>query len=73
VRFVLLLAWETLLPTCRPLPVSSQTRDMVSILIFGRASRRPEERRPLAARARFVNAASHQRQQPNSNIRVDDP
>src|SRR5688500_11792507 len=30
VRFVLLLAWETLLPTCRPLPVSSQTRDMVS-------------------------------------------
>src|SRR6185437_5935425 len=34
VRFVLLLAWETLLPTCRPLPVSSQTRDMVSILIF---------------------------------------
>src|SRR6476646_4605007 len=38
VRFVLLLAWATLLPTCRPLPVSSQTRDMVSILIFsGRA------------------------------------
>src|SRR5437764_3930832 len=33
VRFVLLLAWETLLPTCRPLPVSSQTRDMVLILI----------------------------------------
>src|SRR3954453_12699713 len=29
VRLVLLLAWETLLPTCRPLPVSSQTRDMV--------------------------------------------
>jgi hypothetical protein len=28
VRLVLLLAWETLLPTCRPLPVSSQTRDM---------------------------------------------
>jgi hypothetical protein len=27
------LAWETLLPTCRPLPVSSQTRDMVLILI----------------------------------------
>jgi len=25
----LLLAWETLFPTCRPLPVSSQTRDMV--------------------------------------------
>jgi hypothetical protein len=34
VRFVLLLAWETLLPTCRPLPVSSQTRDMVFILIL---------------------------------------
>src|SRR4051794_15183648 len=29
VRLVLLLAWETLLPTCRPLPVSSHTRDMV--------------------------------------------
>src|SRR5258708_25489676 len=29
VRLVLLLAWETLFPTCRPLPVSSQTRDMV--------------------------------------------
>ena len=34
VRLVLLLAWETLLPTCRPLPVSSQTRDMVFILIL---------------------------------------
>src|SRR4051794_33513640 len=34
VRFVLLLAWETLCPTCRPLPVSSQTRDMVFFLIF---------------------------------------
>jgi len=29
----LLLAWETLCPTCRPLPVSSQTRDMVKILM----------------------------------------
>src|SRR5438552_1758099 len=29
VRLVLLLAWETLFPTCRPLPVSSHTRDMV--------------------------------------------
>jgi hypothetical protein len=29
----LLLAWETLLPTCRPLPVSSQTRDIGHILI----------------------------------------
>src|SRR6266550_8876093 len=29
VRLVLLLAWETLFPTSRPLPVSSQTRDMV--------------------------------------------
>src|SRR5205085_9942602 len=47
VRFVLLLAWETLLPTCRPLPVSSQTRDMVSILILACGPcRRPEERRP---------------------------
>src|SRR3954451_3213300 len=38
VRLVLLLAWETLFPTCRPLPVSSQTRDMVCILISGRAA-----------------------------------
>src|SRR3954469_21217244 len=29
VRLVLLLAWEPFFPTCRPLPVSSQTRDMV--------------------------------------------
>ena len=29
VRLVLLLAWETLFPTSRPLPVSSQMRDMV--------------------------------------------
>src|SRR6476661_3487621 len=44
VRLVLLLAWETLFPTCRPLPVSSQTRDMVYIiLISGRALARPEE------------------------------
>src|SRR5438552_968628 len=43
VRLVLLLAWETLLPTCRPLPVSSQTRDMVSILIFGTDLGWPEE------------------------------
>src|SRR5438552_4990498 len=59
VRLVLLLAWETLFPTCRPLPVSSQTRDMVSILIFlARALKpRPEERRPLAARAPPVNVA----------------
>src|SRR4051812_17636099 len=28
VRLVLLLAWLTLWPTCRPLPVSSQIRDM---------------------------------------------
>src|SRR5215212_9793219 len=28
VRLVLLLAWETLWPTCRPLPVSSQMRDI---------------------------------------------
>src|SRR3954452_7754548 len=55
VRLVLLLAWETLLPTCRPLPVSSQTRDMSSILIFVCEPFGPEERRPLAARAPHVN------------------
>src|SRR5207248_1558326 len=43
--------------TCRPLPVSSHTRDMIFILISGRASARPEERRPLAARGWLVNAA----------------
>jgi hypothetical protein len=36
-----LLAWETLLPTCRPLPVSSQMRDMVFDPEFGC----PESRR----------------------------
>src|SRR3954453_6498766 len=57
VRFVLLLAWETLLPTCRPLPVSSQTRDMVSILIFGTSlCEGPRERSPLAGRVALVNA-----------------
>jgi hypothetical protein len=55
VRFVLLLAWETLLPTCRPLPVSSQTRDMMSILIFVCGPQGSEERRPLAARTCRVN------------------
>ena len=58
VRLVLLLAWETLLPTCRPLPVSSQTRDMVFFLIFV-AGQGPEERRPLAARGSPVNVAWH--------------
>jgi hypothetical protein len=38
----LLLAWETLLPTCRPLPVSSHTRGMVSNPDFGRTHKRPE-------------------------------
>src|SRR5689334_1678138 len=59
VRFVLLLAWETLLPTCRPLPVSSQTRDMVFNPDFG--SKRlgaPGKRRPLPAEARLVNVAA---------------
>ena len=32
VRFVLLLAWLTLLPTRRPLPVSSQMRAMIYVL-----------------------------------------
>src|SRR3954470_21341319 len=52
VRLVLLLAWETLFPTCRPLPVSSQTRDIVSILIFvcGPMARRA----PPVSRSRFV-------------------
>jgi hypothetical protein len=35
VRLVLLLAWETLFPTSRPLPVSSQIRDISRILRFG--------------------------------------
>ena len=42
VRLVLLLAWETLFPTCRPLPVSSQTRDMVSILISWTSPKDPK-------------------------------
>src|SRR4051794_19587909 len=59
VRLVLLLAWETLCPTCRPLPVSSQTRDMVFILIFVCGPfKGPEERRPLAAWAALVNVAA---------------
>src|SRR3954464_13747742 len=44
VRLVLLLAWETLCPTCRPLPVSSHTRDMIFFLVLenGRSSEDPE-------------------------------
>src|SRR5262245_6467299 len=56
VRLVLLLAWETLLPTCRPLPVSSQTRDMVLILIWSGRLGAPGKRRPLAGEAPLVNA-----------------
>src|SRR5947209_1003262 len=56
VRLVLLLAWETLLPTCRPLPVSSQTRDMCFYPDFLDEPHGPEERRPLAGRPKFVNA-----------------
>jgi len=42
------------------LPVSSQTRDMVSILIFVCGPKGPEERRPLAGQVEFVNAATAQ-------------
>jgi hypothetical protein len=52
---VLLLAWETLLPTCRPLPVSSQTRDMVFNPDLIERSDAPGKRRPLPARASLVN------------------
>src|SRR4051794_37109085 len=55
VRLVLLLAWETLFPTCRPLPVSSQTRDMVLYPDFfvcepSRARRAPPVSRSGGAR-----------------------
>src|SRR5579884_947330 len=70
VRFVLLLAWETLLPTCRPLPVSSQTRDMVYNPDFWTNPDGFEERRPLAARAPCVNVAARERQKPAVDLCV---
>src|SRR5205085_5307321 len=76
VRLVLLLAWETLLPTSRPLPVSSQMRDM-SYLFFwvGRpgASRKggadslaAEIRQPVCACARDATDVSPARYAPKS-------
>src|SRR3954453_21481559 len=57
VRLVLLLAWETLLPTCRPLPVSSHTRDMIWYPDLIEHLRAPGKRRPLAAGVQLVNVA----------------
>src|SRR6185436_9723293 len=54
VRLVLLLAWETLLPTSRPLPVSSQIRD-ISISSWNGSPRRPGKVARIAGRGRFVN------------------
>src|SRR5690606_2030821 len=50
-RRVLLLAWDTLLPLIGPLPVSSQTRDMILFLRFdpARASARNMKGRRVAA------------------------
>src|SRR5215469_1790253 len=53
VRFVLLLAWETLCPTSRPLPVSSQTRDMVIYPDFSGGALRTR-RAPPVSRLRAI-------------------
>src|SRR5206468_12002707 len=72
VRLVLLLAWETLLPTCRPLPVSSQTRDMCFYPdFFGRAAwarRAPPVSGSAQVRQRFSGG---DRRQPTLETRVE--
>src|SRR6478609_3685345 len=55
VRLVLLLAWETLLPTCRPLPVSSQTRDMTSPFDVFERTKASGKRRPIPLHGQLVN------------------